>query len=136
MPREVVIVDAVRSPIGRAHKGPPVGVRPADLAGHVVRTLLYRNGPPPVDEVVCAVAAQDAGGFEREIVPWNGVARDGGPRRESSLDKLAALEPVVGPGGRVTAGNSCALNDGAAAVLVASGEKADALGLRPRARIV
>jgi acetyl-CoA C-acetyltransferase len=83
-----------------------------------------------------AVAAQDSGFFEREITPWDGVARDDGPRRESTLAALAALEPVFKPGGKVTAGNSCPLNDGAAAVVVMSDSRARELGIEPRARIV
>jgi acetyl-CoA C-acetyltransferase len=87
-----------------------------------------------------AVAAQDSGFFEREITPYplDGriVARDDGPRRESSLEKLAQLEPAFKPGGKVTAGNSCPLNDGAAAVVVMSDAKARELGVEPRARIV
>jgi acetyl-CoA C-acetyltransferase len=83
-----------------------------------------------------AVAAQDSGFFAREITPWDGVAADDGPRRGSTLEGLAELEPAFKPGGKVTAGNSCPLNDGAAAVVVVSAEKADALGLEPRARIV
>jgi acetyl-CoA C-acetyltransferase len=54
----------------------------------------------------------------------------------STLDKLAALEPAFKPGGTVTAGNSCPLNDGAAASIVMSADKARELGLTPRARIV
>ena len=53
-----------------------------------------------------------------------GVARDDGPRRSSTLEKLRALEPAFKPGGRVTAGNSCPLNDGAAAVVVMSADRA------------
>ena len=83
-----------------------------------------------------AVAAQDAGFFAREITPWDGVARDDGPRRESTLEKLAQLEPAFKPGGKVTAGNSCPLNDGAAAVVVMSETRARELGIRLRARIV
>jgi acetyl-CoA C-acetyltransferase len=83
-----------------------------------------------------AVAAQDSGFFEREITAWDGVAADDGPRRSSTLEKLAELEPAFKPGGKVTAGNSCPLNDGAAAVVVTSAEKAAELGLEPRARIV
>jgi acetyl-CoA C-acetyltransferase len=83
-----------------------------------------------------AVAAQDSGFFGREITPWDGVAVDDGPRRSSTLEKLAELEPAFKPGGKVTAGNSCPLNDGAAAVVVMSAEKAAKLGLEPRARIV
>jgi acetyl-CoA C-acetyltransferase len=87
-----------------------------------------------------AVAAQDSGFFDREITPYpvNGqvIARDDGPRRESSLEKLAQLEPAFKPGGKVTAGNSCPLNDGAAAVVVMSDTKARDLGIQPRARII
>ena len=83
-----------------------------------------------------AVAAQDSGFFEREITPWDGVAADDGPRRGSTLEGLAQLEPAFKPGGKVTAGNSCPLNDGAAAVVVMSETRAEELGVRPRARIV
>jgi acetyl-CoA C-acetyltransferase len=83
-----------------------------------------------------AVAAQDSGFFAREITPWNGVAADDGPRRSSTLEKLAELEPAFRPGGKVTAGNSCPLNDGAAAVVVMSDTRARELGIQPRARIV
>ena len=88
-----------------------------------------------------AVAAQDAGFFEREIVPvplqdGRVMSADDGPRRDTSLEKLAALEPAFREGGSVTAGNSCPLNDGAAAVLLMSDTRARALGIRPLARIV
>jgi acetyl-CoA C-acetyltransferase len=83
-----------------------------------------------------AVAAQDSGFFAREITPWDGVVADDGPRRESTLEKLAELEPSFKPGGKVTAGNSCPLNDGAAAVVVMSEARAAEVGLRPRARII
>src|SRR5438552_9081958 len=82
-----------------------------------------------------AVAAQDSGFFAREITPYDGVAADDGPRRSSTLEKLAALEPAFKPGGRVTAGNACPLNDGAAAVVVMSDTRARELGIEPRARI-
>jgi acetyl-CoA C-acetyltransferase len=83
-----------------------------------------------------AVEAQDSGFFDREITPWGGVAKDDGPRRESTLEKLAELEPAFKPGGKVTAGNSCPLNDGAAAAVVMSDTRARELGIEPRARIV
>jgi acetyl-CoA C-acetyltransferase len=83
-----------------------------------------------------AVAAQDSGFFGREITPWDGVGRDDGPRRESTLEKLAELEPAFKPGGKVTAGNSCPLNDGAAAVVVMSESRARELGIASRARII
>jgi acetyl-CoA C-acetyltransferase len=83
-----------------------------------------------------AVAAQDSGFFDREVTPWDGVARDDGPRRESTLEGLAELEPAFRPDGKVTAGNSCPLNDGAAAVVVMSERRAAELGIRPGARII
>jgi acetyl-CoA C-acetyltransferase len=88
-----------------------------------------------------AVAAQQDGFFERELTPYpkedgSVVSRDDGPRPDSSLESLAALEPAFLPGGKVTAGNACPLNDGAAAVVVLSEEKAKSLGVTPRARII
>lgn len=87
-----------------------------------------------------AVAAIDAGRFEAEIVPVETargpVTADEGPRRETSLEALAALRPVVPGGEVVTAGNSSSLNDGASAVIVASAAAVERYGLRPRARIV
>src|SRR3989454_8579593 len=83
-----------------------------------------------------AVAAQDSGFFAREIAAWDGVERDDSPRRESTVEKLAELEPAFKPDGKVTAGNSCPLNDGAAAVVVMSAGRAAELGVKPRARII
>jgi acetyl-CoA C-acetyltransferase len=83
-----------------------------------------------------AVAAQGSGFFEREITPWDGVAKDDGPRPDSTLEKLSQLEPAFKPGGKVTAGNSCPLNDGAAAVVVMSDTRARELGITPLARII
>jgi acetyl-CoA C-acetyltransferase len=83
-----------------------------------------------------AVAAQQSGFFAREITPYEGVEADDGPRASSTLEKLASLEPVFKPGGKVTAGNSCPLNDGAAAVVVMSEARAAELGITPRARIL
>jgi acetyl-CoA C-acetyltransferase len=83
-----------------------------------------------------AVAAQESGFFEREITPWDGVAKDDGPRPDSTLEKLSQLEPAFKPGGKVTAGNSCPLNDGAAAVIVMSDTRARELGISPLARII
>ena len=87
-----------------------------------------------------AVAAEDDGFFAREIVPvplgdGAAITRDDSPRRDTSLEKLAALEPAFREGGRVTAGNSCPLNDGAAAVVVMSDTRARELRITPVARI-
>src|SRR6185503_12210583 len=88
-----------------------------------------------------AVGSQESGFFDREIVPvelpdGTLVAKDDGPRASSTLEKLSELPPAFREDGKVTAGNSCPLNDGAAAVLIMSAEKAKALGLKPRAKIV
>src|SRR5438067_7555886 len=64
------------------------------------------------------------------------VDRDEGPRADTSIEKLAKLRPAFREGGSVTAGNSSSLNDGAAALLLASGQRAKDLGLAPIARIV
>ncbi|MDQ3529205.1 MAG: acetyl-CoA C-acetyltransferase [Actinomycetota bacterium] len=88
-----------------------------------------------------AVASQRNGFFDREITPvtlpdGTAVSRDDGPRPDTSMDKLAGLKPVFRPDGRVTAGNACPLNDGAAAVVVTSDARARELGITPLARIV
>ncbi len=76
-------------------------------------------------------AAAAAGRFDDELVPVGELDRDEHPRPDSSAEKLASLKPVFRAGGSVTAGNSSGLNDGAAAVVVASAEKARALGIAP-----
>jgi len=87
-----------------------------------------------------AAAATDQGRFGREILPFqvNGDAHvtDQGIRADTSLDALAGLNAAFSEDGRITAGNASQISDGAAAVLLASREKAEELGLKPRARIV
>jgi acetyl-CoA C-acetyltransferase len=102
-----------------------------------------------------AVDAQEAGHFDKEIVPVETpaaketdkegnevevsaatVTKDDGPRPGTTLEKLSALKPAFKEDGTVTAGNACPLNDGAAAVLVMSREKAEGMGLKPKARII
>jgi acetyl-CoA C-acetyltransferase len=102
-----------------------------------------------------AVEAVESGHFDKEIVPVTVpahkdvdkegneidvpetiVSKDDGPRAGTTMEKLSALKPVFKEGGTVTAGNACPLNDGAAALLIMSDEKAKALGMKPRARIV
>jgi acetyl-CoA C-acetyltransferase len=102
-----------------------------------------------------AVEAQESGHFDAEIVPVTVpahkdtdkegneidveekvVAKDDGPRPGTTMEVLAQLKPAFKQDGTVTAGNSCPLNDGGAAVLVMSAEKASALGLKPKARII
>ncbi|WP_144629125.1 thiolase family protein [Arthrobacter woluwensis] len=83
-----------------------------------------------------ALAAQREGLFTREIVPVGEFAQDEGPRADTTAEKLAALRPLHGPAGVITAGNSSSLNDGAAAVVLVSERFALAQGLTPRARVV
>jgi acetyl-CoA acetyltransferase family protein len=92
-----------------------------------------------------AIAAQDAGRFQAEIVPvevaegkggTHSVTLDEQPRRDSTVEKLAKLQPVFRKGGSVTAGNSSGINDGAAALVLASRSAAAEAGVAPRARIV
>src|SRR5436309_235338 len=144
---DVVIVEAVRSPIGRRGGGLST-MHPADLLGTVQKACVQRAGidPAAVDQVV-ANRAWEEGRYEREVVPIDApvlgddgkptgdtvrVARDEG-LRETSVEKLAALKPVAREDGIHTAGTSSQISDGAAAVLLMSAEKADALGLRSRA---
>ena len=81
-------------------------------------------------------AAADAGRFDDELVAVNGVERDEHPRPETSADKLATLKPAFRSGGTVTAGNSSGINDGAAALVIASEEKAHELGVEPLGEFV
>ena len=88
-----------------------------------------------------AAAATDAGYFDRELMSvsladGSRFTHDEGIRRDTTLEKLAALQPSFKPDGVITAGNSSQISDGAAAVLLMTPEKAAELGLRPRARIV
>jgi acetyl-CoA acyltransferase len=87
-----------------------------------------------------AAKATEEGRFEREIIPYavNGdtYVTDQGIRPDTSLEKLSALKPAFKEDGKITAGNSSQISDGAAAVLMMTREKADQLGLEPRARIV
>src|SRR5262245_16769251 len=83
-----------------------------------------------------AAEAQDAGRFEDEIVPVGNVTADEGIRRDTTLEKLAALQPVFDPDGTTTAGNAPGVNDGASCVVVCSEEFAARRGLEPLAKIL
>jgi acetyl-CoA C-acetyltransferase len=94
-----------------------------------------------VKSQAAAVKARDGGFFDREIIPVplpNGqtFTRDDGPRPGTTMEVLATLQPAFREHGTVTAGNSCPLNDGAAAVVVMSDKRAKELGLKPIARVV
>ena len=81
-----------------------------------------------------AIRAIDQGAFNEEIVPYGDVAHDEGPRRDTTLEKMAALKPLR-PGGRITAALSSQIADGAAALLIVSSRAIREHGLTPRARI-
>ncbi len=81
-----------------------------------------------------AIAASDEGRFAAEIVPLAGLATDEGPRRDTTLEKMAALDPLT-PGGSVTAAHASQISDAAAALLIASEDAVREHGLTPRARI-
>ncbi|RPH36724.1 thiolase family protein [bacterium] len=124
---------------------------PLESMGETAENLAerYKISREEQDAFACeshrkAVRAQQDGLFTDEIIPVevfgknerNLVTRDEGPRPDTSLEKLAALKPAFRKNGTVTAGNSSSLNDGAAALLVMSEEKAAALGIAPLARIL
>jgi acetyl-CoA C-acetyltransferase len=105
---------------------------------HITREEMDRYA---VKSQTAAVQARDDGFFDREIIPvplsdGRLFTKDDGPRPGTTMEKLAALEPAFRPGGSVTAGNSCPLNDGAAAVVVMSDTRARELGLKPLARVI
>jgi acetyl-CoA C-acetyltransferase len=81
-----------------------------------------------------AVAATEQGAFAREIVPFAELDRDEGPRRDTSLEKMATLKPLQ-EGSRITAATSSQISDGSAAILIASESAVKTHGLKPRARI-
>jgi acetyl-CoA C-acetyltransferase len=105
---------------------------------HITREEMDRYA---VKSQTRAVKAREDGFFDREIVPvplpeGGMLDKDDGPRPNTTMEVLATLKPAFRENGRVTAGNACPLNDGAAAVVVTSEKKAKELGLTPLARIV
>ena len=123
---------------------PNVYIQMGDTAVNVAKR--YEVSRPDMDKYAqrsqeLAVQSQESGFFDREIAPvtladGTEVAKDDGPRASSTLEKLSQLPEAFGEGGGVTAGNSCPLNDGAAAALIMSDVKAKQLGLTPRAKII
>jgi acetyl-CoA C-acetyltransferase len=116
----------------------PMGMTAANVADrfNVSREDMDRFGKRSQDN---AVAAQERGFFDNEIAPYTladgtVVSKDDGPRPGTTLEKLGELKPVFGD--KITAGNACPLNDGAAAVIVMSEERAAQLNITPLARIV
>jgi acetyl-CoA C-acetyltransferase len=105
------------------------GVRSQNLAEKALANGFWQRDITPV--TVPEATLEDG-----TVVPGKVVAADDGPRAGTTLDKVAALQPVFRPDGTVTAGNCCPLNDGAAAVVIMSDRKAAELGITPLARIV
>src|SRR5213082_95303 len=111
---------------------------PLESMGETGENVAEQYGVTREDQDAFALASQqrwaaaaDAGRFDDELVPVGDVVRDEHPRPDTTLEKLAALKPAFRKDGSVTAGNSSGLNDGAAAVVVASEEKARELGVEP-----
>ena len=111
---------------------------PLETMGETGENVAEQYGVAREDQDAFALRSQErwaaaaaAGRFDDELVPVGDVTRDEHPRPDTSLEKLASLRAVFRQGGTVTAGNASGLNDGAAAVVVASEEKARALGIEP-----
>src|SRR5919199_1674087 len=156
---EALIVAAGRSPIGQANPmearnprllpGNPEGFPDIYISmGETAENVAERKAVTREDMDLFAtrsqqraVRSQQDGFFEREIVPvplpdGQLMTRDDGPRPNTTPEVLATLKPAFREDGRVTAGNACPLNDGAAAVVVMSDRRAKELGIEPLARIV
>jgi 3-oxoadipyl-CoA thiolase len=105
---------------------------PLESMGETGENVADRYGVSREEQDAFALRSQQrwaAADFSDELVAVNGVERDEHPRPETTAEKLAALKPAFRGGGTVTAGNSSGINDGAAALVIASEEKADALGV-------
>ena len=111
---------------------------PPESMGETGENVAEQYGVSREDQDAFALASQqrwaaaaEAGRFDDELVPVGDLARDEHPRPDTSLEKLATLKPAFRENGTVTAGNSSGLNDGAAALVIASEEKARELGIEP-----
>jgi 3-oxoadipyl-CoA thiolase len=112
---------------------------PLETMGETGENVAERWGVSREDQDAFALRSQErwaAADFADELVPAGRLERDEHPRPETTLEKLASLRPAFRAGGTVTAGNSSGLNDGAAALVVASEEKARSLGIEPLGRFV
>jgi 3-oxoadipyl-CoA thiolase len=116
---------------------------PLESMGETGENVAERYGVSREDQDAFALASQqrwaaaaEAGRFDDELVPVGDVSRDEHPRPGTTLEKLAALKPAFRAGGTVTAGNSSGIDDGAAALVIASEERAGALGVEPLGRFV
>ena len=153
-PHNEVFADAEERTKERAAGGadtwqPPAGVPDIYIAmGQTAENVVQHTGISRQRQDEWGVSSQNRaeaalarGFFEREITPYTlpdgtVVSQDDGIRSGTTLEKVSQLQPVFRPDGTVTAGNACPLNDGAAAVLVMSADKAKAMGLDPIARII
>ncbi|HEX6311293.1 MAG TPA: acetyl-CoA C-acetyltransferase [Acidimicrobiia bacterium] len=147
--QEPALRTAKRSEGGQGDWDPPEGLPDIYIAmGQTAENVaeLKNVTREEMDEFAClsqnrAVESQQNGFFDREITPvelpdGTTVSKDDGPRPDTTVEKLATLKPAFRPDGKVTAGNACPLNDGAAAVIVMSDTRARELGITPLARIV
>jgi acetyl-CoA C-acetyltransferase len=124
-----------RAPFAPAEVGDPDMGLAADLLAEERGVTRERQDEYAARSHARAHATQQAGGFDDEIVPVGGVGRDERPRADLSAQRLARLRPAFREDGTVTAGSSCGVNDGAAAVAVVDGGTAEGLGL-PGLRIL
>src|SRR5437763_443789 len=132
---EAVVLSAVRTPVGR-YGGALAGVRPDDLAALAIAAAVERAGVPAGEiEDVFLGCANQAGEDNRNVARMAALLA-GHPRSDTTLERLAALRPAFRRDGTVTVGNASGLNDGAAAVVVASAARAASLGARPLGRYV
>jgi 3-oxoadipyl-CoA thiolase len=126
--------------LGWRFPNPLMGERfPLESMGETGENVAERWGISREEQDEFALRSQQrwaAADFSEELVAVDGVAQDEHPRPDTSLEKLATLKPAFRPNGTVTAGNSSGINDGAAALVIASEEKARALGAEPLAAFV
>jgi acetyl-CoA C-acetyltransferase len=118
-----------RAPFAPASHGDPDMGLAADLLAEQRGVDRRRQDEYAARSHVRAAVAQDAGGFDAEVVPVAGVSRDDRPRHGMTADRLGRLRPAFREGGTVTAGNSCGVNDGAAAVALVDARTDAGLGL-------
>jgi acetyl-CoA C-acetyltransferase len=124
-----------RAPFAPAELGDPDMGLAADLLAGERGVSRERQDAYAAESHTRAHAAQQAGAFDEEIVPVGGIDRDDRPRPGMTAERLARLRPAFRPGGTVTAGNACGVNDGAAAVAVVDADTHVQLGL-PGLRIL